>query len=119
MRDRNPQKSIKITQQVHTQEELWRVSAERREARREAKRIAYKRKHSKTGVSASKPKTVRKHVKTPPGLKHCNRCDTTKPVNNFYRNPSRSGYHAYCKPCHNKEVLDNRAKKTENASPTS
>jgi hypothetical protein len=43
--------------------------------------------------------------------RRCPRCGETKPLPDFARNRStKSGYGAYCKPCHNSVVAENRQK---------
>ena len=48
-----------------------------------------------------KGRSVRERRDVPVGQRYCPDCSTTKPLEDFSRNPSaRSGHHNYCKPCH-------------------
>lgn len=41
----------------------------------------------------------------------CPKCDTAKPISNFYRNrASRTGFNTYCKPCQNAANERSKAK---------
>ncbi|TYB70192.1 hypothetical protein FXF51_03755 [Nonomuraea sp. PA05] len=60
---------------------------------------------------AEQGKTVREAVSVPEGHKHCPRCKEIKPVADFGRNKAeKSGLAAYCKPCHNTVMRDERIK---------
>jgi hypothetical protein len=48
----------------------------------------------------------------PEGFKHCSRCDSTKPLEDFPKSRSEKFGRAHlCKPCHNKKTRDNRTKR--------
>jgi hypothetical protein len=57
-------------------------------------------------------KTVREAVEVPAGHKYCPRCKEVKAVADFGRNRAeKSGLAAYCKPCHNTVMRDERIRK--------
>jgi hypothetical protein len=62
----------------------------------------------------TKPRVYRRpaeNVAIPPGHKWCADCDRVLPVAEFVRTTrTKSGYHAYCKPCHNKRGHVSREK---------
>lgn len=74
--------------------------AERSSRSREARRL--------------KPRVYRRpgqDVVIPPGQKWCADCDRVLPLAEFVRTArTKSGYHAYCKPCHNKRGQVSREK---------
>ncbi|MFI7702530.1 endonuclease VII domain-containing protein [Nonomuraea sp. NPDC049480] len=60
---------------------------------------------------AEQGKTVREAVVVPEGRKYCPRCKEVKPVTEFGRNRAeKSGLTAYCKPCHNVAMREERIK---------
>ncbi|UQU68122.1 endonuclease VII domain-containing protein [Couchioplanes caeruleus] len=71
-----------------------RCAAERSEASRRRRGIGQRR---------------QTEVPVPAGSKWCPDCDTTKPLDAFARTKaSSSGYHSYCKPCHNARGQETR-----------
>lgn len=60
---------------------------------------------------ASQEKSVREAVTVPEGYKRCPHCTEVKAVTEFGRNRAeRSGLAAYCKPCHNTVMWEERVK---------
>ncbi|WP_219463786.1 endonuclease VII domain-containing protein [Nonomuraea rhizosphaerae] len=61
---------------------------------------------------AEQGKIVREKVEVPAGSKYCPRCKEVKAVTEFGRNRAeRSGLAAYCKPCHNTVMREDRIQK--------
>ncbi|MEO3870880.1 endonuclease domain-containing protein [Nonomuraea sp. B12E4] len=61
---------------------------------------------------AEQGKTVREALSIPEGHKYCPRCEEVKPVTEFGRNRAeKSGLTAYCKPCHNNVMREERVRK--------
>jgi hypothetical protein len=60
---------------------------------------------------AAQGKQVRERPDLPDGFKYCPRCEEGKSVAEFGRNRAeKSGLTAYCKPCHNVAMAENKAK---------
>lgn len=49
------------------------------------------------------------------GFKKCARCNSSKPVEEFYKRRKRSGYLAYCKDCTNEQTIERQRKVKEDA----
>ena len=60
---------------------------------------------------AQQGREVRERPEVPDGSKYCPRCQTVKELSEFGRNRAeKSGRTAYCKPCHNTVMAENKAK---------
>lgn len=60
---------------------------------------------------AEKGRTVREWLEVPEGFKFCPRCGAVKPHVEFGSNRAeKSGLTAYCKPCHNQAMVENKAR---------
>ncbi|MFB4310100.1 endonuclease VII domain-containing protein [Actinomadura sp. GTD37] len=65
---------------------------------------SYRKKQAEAG---QKTRAYRKRPEVPEGMKHCARCDETKPVGAFGKNrATRSGLTDYCRPCHNEAIAE-------------
>jgi Recombination endonuclease VII len=54
-------------------------------------------------------KPYRRRRDVPEGMKFCPRCETVKEIGEFGSNRSRkSGLSAYCKPCHNRVIVEHK-----------
>ncbi|WP_240489893.1 endonuclease VII domain-containing protein [Actinomadura atramentaria] len=63
----------------------------------------------KQAALGKKTRPYRRHSDVPDGMKYCPRCQETKPVSEFGGNRSQpSGLAAYCRPCHNRVMSDNK-----------
>ena len=73
----------------------------------EKSRASYRRRREARGQTVD----TRRPAEVSPGLRRCPRCEEVKPESEFPRNRStKSGFAAYCKPCHN-EVTRHSIKK--------
>ena len=60
-------------------------------------------------VAARFNREVRQARVVPDGHRFCPDCKTVKPIDEFPRNRGdRSGYHSYCKPCHNARGVETK-----------
>jgi hypothetical protein len=60
---------------------------------------------------AEQGRQVRERPEVPEGSKYCPQCEEAKPTSEFPRNGAKkSGVAAYCKPCHNRVMADNKTK---------
>jgi Recombination endonuclease VII len=68
-------------------------------------KASYRKRMSERG------KQVRERPDVPEGFGYCPRCEEVRPLSAFGSNKAnKSGLAAYCRPCHNRVMADNKAK---------